>query len=122
MHFLYESSMMSDDRPYELMVGGKPSGIIELPVEWILDDAPLVDPKGDRYSSPREFLQVLKDEFDVAYEEGTMFLLTMHPHYIGHRSRIVILEELIKHIQSKENVWFATHQEAALYVKTYAGL
>jgi len=41
----------------------------------------------------------------------------MHPHYIGHRSRIVILEELIKHIQSKENVWFGTHREAAEFVR-----
>lgn len=122
MGFLYESSMMSDDRPYELVINGEPSGIVELPVEWILDDAPLLNPRGDSYTNPRELLQVLKDEFDVAYEEGTMFLMTMHPHYIGHRSRIVALEELIKHIKSKGNVWFATHQEAAEYVKAQAGM
>jgi len=123
MKFIYESSMMSDDRPYELVVGGKPTGVVELPVEWILDDAPLLDPRGDRYSAPREWLQVQKDEFDIAYEEGTMFLLTMHPHYIGHRSRIVVLEELIRYIQSKGNkVWFATHRDAAEYVKQQAGM
>jgi len=115
--FMYESSMMADDRPYELVLKGQPSGIVELPVEWILDDAPLLNPLGNRYSNPRDLLQVWKDEFDVAYAEGTMFLLTMHPHYIGHRSRIVILEELIKHIQSKENIWFGTHQEAAEFVR-----
>ncbi len=117
MGFLYESSMMADDRPYELVINGEPSGIIELPVEWILDDAPLLNPRGDSYTNPREVLQVYKDEFDVAYQEGTMFLLTMHPHYIGHRSRIVILEELINHIKSKGNVWFGTHREAAEYIK-----
>jgi peptidoglycan/xylan/chitin deacetylase (PgdA/CDA1 family) len=122
MNFLYESSMMADDRPYELMIKGKPSGIIELPVEWILDDAPLLNPRGDSYTNPREVLQVYKDEFDVAYQEGTMFLLTMHPHYIGHRSRIVILEELINHIKSKGNVWFATHKEAAEYIKSQSEL
>jgi peptidoglycan/xylan/chitin deacetylase (PgdA/CDA1 family) len=122
MKYLYESSMMSDDRPYELVIEGKPSGIVELPVEWILDDAPLIDPKGIRYTNPREWLQVQKDEFDMAYEEGTMFLLTMHPHYIGHRSRIVVLEELIKYMQSKPNVWFGTHKEAAEYVKAQAGM
>lgn len=120
MGFLYESSMMADDRPYELMVDGQPSGIVELPVEWILDDAPLLNPRGNRYSNPRDVLQVYKDEFDVAYEEGTMFLLTMHPHYIGHRSRIVILKELIEHIKSRGNVWFATHREAAEYVREKA--
>ena len=122
MKFIYESSMMSDDRPYELVIGGKPTGIVELPVEWILDDAPLLDPRGDRYTAPRDWLQVQKDEFDVAFEEGTIFLLTMHPHYIGHRSRIVVLEELIKHIKSKGKVWFATHREAAEYVKQQAGM
>lgn len=122
MGFLYESSMMADDRPYELVIKGEPSGIVELPVEWILDDAPLLNPRGDSYSSPREVLQVYKDEFDIAYEEGTMFLLTMHPHYIGHRSRIVILQELIRHIKSKGNVWFATHQEAATYIREQAGM
>jgi hypothetical protein len=45
--------------------------------------------------------QVWIDEFDKAYEEGTMFLLTMHPHISGHRSRIVALEQLIAHIQQK---------------------
>ncbi|GIW53267.1 MAG: hypothetical protein KatS3mg081_2622 [Gemmatimonadales bacterium] len=120
--FLYESSMMADDRPYELLHNGEPTGIVELPVEWILDDAPLLNPQGDRYSSPREVLQVYIDEFDRAYEEGTMFLLTMHPHYIGHRSRIVILEELIRHIRSKGNVWWATHRQAAEYVKQVAGM
>ncbi len=122
MNYIYESSMMSDDRPYELVVEGKPTGIVELPVEWILDDAPLLDPRGARYSSPRDWLQVQKDEFDMAYEEGTMFLLTMHPHYIGHRSRIVALRELVDYIKSKGNVWFATHKEAAEYVSIEAGM
>lgn len=120
--FLYESSMMSDDRPYELVIGSKPSGIVELPVEWILDDAPLLNPRGTNYANPRELLEVLKDEFDVAYKEGTMFLMTMHPHVSGHRSRIVVLEELIRYIKSKDKVWFATHQEAAEYVKKEVGL
>jgi peptidoglycan/xylan/chitin deacetylase (PgdA/CDA1 family) len=119
--FLYESSLMSDDRPYELLANGEPTGIVELPVEWILDDAPLLNPQGVRYSPPREVLQVYIDEFDKAYEEGTMFLLTMHPHYIGHRSRIVILEGLISHIRSKRGVWWATHREAAEYVKAVSG-
>jgi peptidoglycan/xylan/chitin deacetylase (PgdA/CDA1 family) len=120
--FIYESSLMADDRPYEILAAGVPTGIVELPVEWILDDAPLLNPSGTRYSSPREVLQVYIDEFDKAYEEGTMFLLTMHPHYIGHRSRIVILEGLIDHIRSKGDVWYATHREAAEYVKREAGM
>ena len=114
--FLYDSSLMADDRPYELLQNGEATGIVELPVEWILDDAPLLNPRGTSYTPPRDLLQVYIDEFDKAYEEGTMFLLTTHPHIIGHRSRILILEELISHIQSVGNVWFATHEQVARYV------
>ena len=114
--FLYDSSLMADDRPYELLENGEATGIVELPVEWILDDAPLLNPRGASYTSPRELLQVYIDEFDKAYEEGTMFVLTTHPHIIGHRSRILILEELISHIQSFDGVWFATHEQVARYV------
>lgn len=116
--FLYESSLMADDSPYELLADGRPTGVIELPVEWILDDAPLFSPQGDRYSPPREVAQVWIDEFDRAYREGGLFLLTMHPHISGHRSRIVALEQLIDHIRAKPGVWFGTHRAAAEYLAT----
>ena len=122
--FRYESSLMADDRPYELNQNGKPTGLVEIPVEWILDDAPLFDPRGDRYSPPRDVAQVWIDEFDRAYQEGTMLVLTMHPHISGHRSRIVALEQLIAHIESKApgKVWWATHGQAAEYVRKQTGL
>jgi len=121
--FRYESSLMADDRPYELLQNGKPTGIVEIPVEWILDDAPLFDPRGERYASPRDVAQVWIDEFDRAYEEGTMLVLTMHPHISGHRSRIVALEQLIAHIEAKGagKVWWATHGAVAEYVRPMVG-
>lgn len=124
MGFRYESSLMADERPYELEQRGERTGIVELPVEWILDDAPLFDPRGERYSPPREVAQVWMDEFDKAYDEGTMFTLTLHPHISGHRSRIVALELLLDHIRAKagDNVWYATHAEAAEYVRREANL
>lgn len=115
--FLYESSMMSDDRPYELLQDGRPTGLVEIPVDWILDDAPLFNVQGANYASPREVAQVWMDEFDKAWEEGTMFVLTMHPHIIGHRSRIVALELLLDHIRAKGKVWFTTHRGAVEYLK-----
>ena len=122
MDFLYDSSLMADDRPYEIVANGQPTGFVELPVEWILDDAPLMSPLGTRYSSPRDVLQVYKDEFDIAYHEGTTFVLTMHPHYIGHRSRIVVLRELIEYIEQKPDVWFGTHEQAVRWVREQAGM
>jgi len=116
MGFIYESSLMADDRPYELVQDGVPTGIVEIPVDWILDDAPLFNPQGQRYMNPRDVLQVWIDEFDRAWQERTMFELTMHPHVIGHRSRILVLEALIDHIRTKPDVWFGTHAEAARWV------
>jgi len=122
MDFLYDSSLMADDRPYEIIANGEATGFVELPVEWILDDAPLFNPLGDRYANPRDVLQVWKDEFDVAYEEGTTFVLTMHPHVIGHRSRIVVLRELVEYIRERPDVWFGTHESAVRWVRERAGM
>ncbi len=124
MGFRYESSLMADDAPYELLQRGQPTGLVELPVQWILDDAPLFDPRGERYMNPRDVARVWMDEFDKAYEEGTMFVLTLHPHVSGHRSRIVALELLIAHIKAKGagKVWWATHADAAEYVRKAAKL
>ena len=122
--FRYESSLMADDSPYEILQDGKPTGIVELPVEWILDDAPLFNPQGQSYMNPRDVARVWIDEFDKALEEGTMFVLTMHPHVIGHRSRMVALEQLIDHIRATggNRVWWATHGAAAEYVRAQAKL
>jgi peptidoglycan/xylan/chitin deacetylase (PgdA/CDA1 family) len=120
--FVYDSSLMADDRPYEVMANGKPTGLVELPVSWIRDDASFLLPRGDRSISPRDFLTILKDDFDKAYEEGTMFLLATHPFVIGRRSAIIVLEELIDYIRTKPGVWFATHRQAAEYARDQAGL
>jgi peptidoglycan/xylan/chitin deacetylase (PgdA/CDA1 family) len=118
---VYDSSLMADDRPYELIEDGKPTGVVELPVEWLLDDYPYFG--FSRYSSvrphikPMDVFEIWAAEFEMAYEEGTIFVLTMHPKYIGHRSRMAMLEELIKHIKKHEDVWFATHEDIALYAK-----
>jgi peptidoglycan/xylan/chitin deacetylase (PgdA/CDA1 family) len=120
--FRYESSLMADDRAYELMQNGRPTGLVEIPVEWILDDAPLFNPRGQSYMNPRDVAKVWMDEFDKAYAEGTMVVYTMHPHISGHRSRVVALEMLIAHIKTKPGVWFATHKDVAEYVRKEAKL
>jgi peptidoglycan/xylan/chitin deacetylase (PgdA/CDA1 family) len=116
----YDSSLMADDEPYELLADGEPTGVVELPVEWIRDDAPYF--MMDRFSAlrpytpPRGVLSIWKDEFDAAYAEGGLFQLTMHPHIIGHRSRMVVLTELLAHIAAHDGVWFATHAQVVDHV------
>jgi hypothetical protein len=46
----------------------------------------------------------------------------MHPHIIGHHSRIALLAALIEHIRGHAGVWFATHADIARHVKAEAGL
>lgn len=117
MGLLYDSSLMADDDPYEIVEDGQPTGIVELPVEWIRDDFPYVATDFARglqpNMAPSAMLEVWQREFDGAWEEGGLFLLTCHPHVIGHRSRIAVLAELIAHIEARGQVWFATHEAVA---------
>lgn len=119
MGLVYDSSLMADDEPYELLEDGEPTGMVELPVEWIRDDAVYFNM--DRFSAlrpytpPSSVLEIFKSEFDGAYEESGLYLLTMHPHISGHRSRVAMLEELIRYIRGHDDVWFATHEEVARY-------
>ena len=121
MGLLYDSSLMADDDPYELDQDGEPTGIVELPVEWIRDDAVYFNMNRFQalrpYTAPTTVLDIFRREFDQAWAEGGLFVLTMHPHVIGYRSRIFILEELIRHMQAQTGVWFATHRDVAQHVK-----
>ncbi|MDO9526354.1 MAG: polysaccharide deacetylase [Gemmobacter sp.] len=126
MGLLYDSSLMADDDPYEILAAGEPTGIVELPVEWIRDDAVyfMMNRFGAQrpYTPPADVLDIFMREFDGAYEEGGLFLLTMHPHVIGYRSRIFILDALIRHIKSKGDCWFATHADIARHCADSAGI
>ena len=105
--------------PYEILEHGEPTGVVELPVEWIRDD--YVYFNMNRFSTlrphtaPSAVLEIFKAEFDGAYREGGTFILTMHPHVIGHRSRITVLEDLVDYIKGHDGVWFATHEQVAGY-------
>lgn len=124
MGLAYDSSLMADEDCYELLLDGEPSGVVELPVEWVRDDA--VYFMMNRFSAlrpytpPTDVLDIFRRELDAAYEDGGIFQLTCHPHIIGYRSRIWIVEELIRHAKAKGDVWFATHAEIAAWAKTHA--
>lgn len=126
MGLVYDSSLMADTEPYEILIEGAQSGLVELPVEWIRDDAAYFPMQ--RFSALRPFtppsavLGIFIEEFDRAYAEGGLFQLTLHPHQIGHRSRIGVLERLIAHILDRGGAWFATHLDVALHCARQGGL
>jgi len=113
---LYDTTIAPLDEPHELELDGRATGIIELPANWLLDDAVFL-PANSSLPSPSLMLQTFKDDFDVAYREGSMVMLILHPHVTGTRSRIRYLDELIVYMKSKPGVWFATAENIARYVK-----
>lgn len=118
---LYDSSLMADENCYELLLHGEPTGIVELPVEWIRDDAVYFMMHRFQslrpYTPPDDVFNIFRREFEAAYEEGGIFQLTMHPHIITHRSRIWIVEELIRLAKSKGDCWFATHEDVVRWAR-----
>jgi peptidoglycan/xylan/chitin deacetylase (PgdA/CDA1 family) len=117
--FLYDSSLQAMDEPYELVSNGEPTGIVELAIDWTLTETPYLG-RGGTMPSPELLYQLYKDEFDGAYEQRTMFVLTLHPHVSGHRAPIHHLDQLIAYMKSKPGVWFATAEQIARYVKQSA--
>lgn len=118
----YDSSLMADDSPYYLMENGDTTDVIEIPVSWIRDDVPYLSTEMSSasrpYMAPRDVAQIWRDEFDGAYEAGKVFQLTMHPHVIGHRSRILVLAELLEYIRGHLDVWFTTHGALSNHLAT----
>ena len=112
--FLYDSSLMGDDVPYDLET---PSGpLTEVPVQWLLDDAPLfrhVYGASNAIADPGRVLQMWSREFAAMHAEAGCFVLTCHPFVIGRASRIAMLEELIAYMRGFPGVWFTTCEEIA---------
>lgn len=121
----YDSSLMADEDCYELLCDGEPSGLVELPVEWIRDDAAylLMHRAGSLrpYISPDDVFTIFRRELEAAAAEGGLFQLTMHPHVIGARSRIWILDEIIRLATSLDG-WLATHAQVVDHVRADCGL
>jgi peptidoglycan-N-acetylglucosamine deacetylase len=114
--FLYDSSLQALDEPYEIMSRGKATGIVELAIDWTLTETPYLGQNG-RMPSPTLLYQLYKEEFDGAYDEGTLFVLTLHPYLTGHRAPMQHLDQFVAYMKSKPGVWFATGTQIAQYVK-----
>ena len=109
--FLYDSSLMGDDAPYILNPNTPDKRMVEVPVLWLLDDAPnfVYAPSANRLGpmrGPEEVYANWSAEFEGLYHYGRAFTLTMHPQYIGRPGRLLMLERLINHIRSFPHVEF----------------
>ena len=110
----HSSNLMNDVYPY-LHPGTPP--VVELPVQWVLDDAPyfLMHPRlaPRPMQSPEVVFGIWRDEFRGFYEWGGLFNLTCHPQVIGHPSRLLMLRRLIRFVKRHRGVWWATATEVA---------
>jgi peptidoglycan/xylan/chitin deacetylase (PgdA/CDA1 family) len=113
---LYDSSLQAMDEPYEIVSNGEPTGIVELGIDWTLTETPYLG-RGGTMPSPEALFKLYRDEFDGAYELGTTFILTLHPHVIGHRAPMKHLDQFVAYMRSRPGVWFATCEQIARYVK-----
>jgi peptidoglycan-N-acetylglucosamine deacetylase len=109
--FRYDSSLMADDyRCYRIRSGdrhstdegttwGEPSGLVEVPVYWAMDDWPHFEPGPGRpgLSAPSAVLEIWTEELRYAHEHaaGGLVMVTVHPECIGRGHRMTMLEHFI---------------------------
>lgn len=112
----YSSNRLDDIVPYQL----EGHDVVEVPVSWILDDAPHFWFANDTWEktirSPREVLDVWLPEIDGIAALGGHVMLTAHPMLIGRPSRLAMLDQVIAHLR-KTGAWICTAAEAAATVR-----
>jgi peptidoglycan-N-acetylglucosamine deacetylase len=118
----YDSSLMADDyRPYWIRSGdrhstdegttwGEPSGLVEVPVYWAMDDWPHFEPGPGRpgLSAPSAVLEIWTEELRYAHEHapGGLVMVTVHPECIGRGHRMAMLEQFIDAASTLDGVVF----------------
>jgi peptidoglycan/xylan/chitin deacetylase (PgdA/CDA1 family) len=119
--FLYESSLMDADVPYELAVDADRS-LVEIPIFWALDDWEQYAFVPGMYEtgiieSPRKVEEVWRAEYDGLVDAGGCFVLTNHPFLSGRPGRAAVLDRLIADAVADERVWVASMEEIAQQVR-----
>lgn len=120
----FDSSLMGHDDPHELLLDGCPLHLTEVPASWVRDDGAYLWIERFQalrpYTPPEAVLDIFRREPDAAHAEGGLFQLVMHPHVIGYRSRIWILDEIVRQAKALGSIWFATHADVAKWARTAA--
>lgn len=109
---LYDSSLAGFDHPYTL------GGVVEVPVQWALDDAIFFKFLGggaDQWppSSTDAVLSMWVDEWEGLHEVGGLFMLTVHDWISGRMHRIRMLSRLLERVAVEPRCWVATAGEIA---------
>jgi peptidoglycan/xylan/chitin deacetylase (PgdA/CDA1 family) len=121
----YDSSLMGDDRPYEISTAA--GDIVELPVHWSLDDweqyAYLPDPQiGSVIESPVKVEEMWRAELDGMRHYRSLFNLCMHPFLSGRPGRMLALRRFIEYALGCGDVTFARCRDVAASVRCDPGV
>ncbi|MEV6738040.1 polysaccharide deacetylase [Streptomyces sp. NPDC051104] len=121
--FLYDASLMDADVPYELAITpGSSRSIVEIPMQWALDDWEQYCYLPDIYGSglietPAKARELWQAEFEGLRVAGGCWVLTNHPFLSGRPSRAQQLDELMEHVLGCADVWVASMQEIARHIR-----
>src|SRR5262247_3358589 len=118
--FDYSSNFMDRLRPYlHPPIEGR--ALVEIPVSWVLDDAPYFMFTGQRsIQAPGPVLQGWLTEFDGISGAHGVTNFTFHPQIVGRPSRLACLRELIDHVRHTPRIWIATLGEIARHWRSVA--
>lgn len=124
--FLYDSSLMDADMPYELAVQPQDPvarSLVEIPIQWALDDWEqycfLPDVSGSGLiESARKARELWQDEFEALRAVGGCWVLTNHPFLSGRPSRAHQLGQLMEYVASCQDVWTASLEQIARHVRS----
>ena len=111
--FLYDADDYSDELPFWNLKHGKPHLVI--PYTLDVNDMRFATPQG--FNSGTQFLQYLKDSFDVLYAEGAdsprMMSVGLHCRISGRPGRFAALEAFLRYVRSHDDVWFCRRVDIA---------
>jgi peptidoglycan/xylan/chitin deacetylase (PgdA/CDA1 family) len=102
------------------LVRGTETDLVEIPASWYLDDLPPMmfvkaSPNSHGFVSPRHVEDLWRDQFDWIYRKSdyAVFTMTIHPDVSGRPQVLLMLERLIKHINTHEGVRWSTFDAIA---------
>ncbi len=111
--FIYDSDDYSDELPFWNMQYGKP----QLVIPYTLDVNDMRFATAQGFNSGAQFLQYLKDTFDVLYAEGAnspkMMSVGLHCRISGRPGRFAALEQFLRYVRSHDDVWICRRIDIA---------
>lgn len=116
--FIYDADDYSDELPFWDMRYDKP----QLVIPYTLDVNDMRFATAQGFNTGSQFLQYLKDSFDVLYAEGAdspkMMSVGLHCRISGRPGRFAALEQFLRYVRSHDDVWICRRIDIARHWHT----